>query len=77
MLVLGEIPDRAQAPQELFNALKPAGTLSVTEMLPDPHYQTRATLRRLAEGAGFQSGRSFENGLGFTLHLIKPLEEIS
>lgn len=74
VLVLGEIPSRAEALQELFRALKRGGILSVTEMLPDPHYQTKATVSRLAQEAGFEIGSSYGNGLGFTLHLVKSLD---
>lgn len=72
VLVLGEIPDREAALREIFTALKPDGILSVTEMLPDPHYQRRATVRRLAEAAGFQLDRSYGNWVAFTLHFVKP-----
>lgn len=50
---LGEIPDRAAALAQAFRALKSGGILSVSEMLPDPHYQPKATVKRLAEAAGF------------------------
>jgi ubiquinone/menaquinone biosynthesis C-methylase UbiE len=55
--VLGEIPDRASALSQCFRALKPRGVLSITEMFGDPHYQSRSTVKRLAEaaGLGFQS----------------------
>jgi ubiquinone/menaquinone biosynthesis C-methylase UbiE len=52
--VLGEIPDRAAALTRCNRALKPGGVLSITEMFGDPHYQSRSTVRRLAEAAGFQ-----------------------
>lgn len=52
--VLGEIPDREAALQQCYAALKPGGLLSITEIFPDPHYQSRATVRRLAESAGFR-----------------------
>jgi ubiquinone/menaquinone biosynthesis C-methylase UbiE len=52
--VLGEIPDRETALQQCYAALKPDGTLSITEIFPDPHYQSRATVQRLAEAAGFR-----------------------
>lgn len=72
VLVLGEIPNRAEALQEIYAALKPGGILSVTEMLPDPHYQRRATVVQLAEAAGFQVGQTFGTWVAFTLHLRKP-----
>src|SRR3712207_6232773 len=72
VLVLGEIPNRAEALREIYAALKPVGILSVTEMLPDPHYQHRATVVQLAEAAGFQVSETFGPWVGFTLHLHKP-----
>jgi predicted methyltransferase len=57
---------------QCFRALKPGGVLSVTEMLPDPHYQSKATVKRLAEAAGFQLN-SVEGGAWlFTANFIKP-----
>lgn len=52
--VLGEIPDREAALQQCYAALKPNGILSITEIFPDPQYQSRTTVRRLAESAGFR-----------------------
>ena len=47
--VLGEILDREAAlAEEILKALKPGGVLSVTEVLPDPHFQGKGTLRALA-----------------------------
>jgi ubiquinone/menaquinone biosynthesis C-methylase UbiE len=51
---LGEIPDRSAALSQCYRALKPGGRLSITEVILDPHYQLRSTVRRLAEGAGFR-----------------------
>ncbi len=51
---LGEIPDRASALAQAHRALKPGGTLSVTEVAGDPHYQFRSKVERLAKAAGFQ-----------------------
>ncbi|HMN13065.1 MAG: class I SAM-dependent methyltransferase [Bellilinea sp.] len=52
--VLGDIPDREATIQQCYAALKPEGILSITEIFPDPHYQSRATVQRLAEAAGFR-----------------------
>ncbi len=41
---LGEIPDRAAALTHCYRALKPGGTLSITEMFGDPHYQSRSVV---------------------------------
>jgi len=70
--VLGEIPDRKKALQEVFRALKPGGILSVTEVLPDPDYQRASTVLRLADEAGFHMEGRYGNVLAFTLNFRKP-----
>ena len=70
--VLGEILDREAALAEIFKALKPGGVLSVTEVLPDPHFQGMGTLRALAHGAGFVEGEVIGNRLAYTMNLVKP-----
>lgn len=70
--VLGEIPDQTAALTEIFSALKPGGILSVTEVLPDPHYQTRNTVRRLAFAVGFEEQSYTGKIVAFTLNLVKP-----
>lgn len=73
--VLGEIPDREAALTVIFGALKPGGILSITEVLPDPHYQPIRTVRRLAAQVGFQESAVFGRFPAYTIHLIKPLVE--
>ena len=69
---LGEIPDRAAALAQCFRALKSGGILSISEMLPDPHYQSKTTVRRLAEAAGFRP-QSVVGGMWlFTANFMKP-----
>jgi ubiquinone/menaquinone biosynthesis C-methylase UbiE len=71
---LGEIPDRAAVLAQCFRALKPGGVLSITEMFPDPHYQPRPTVKRLAEQAGFRL-QSLQGGWWlFTANFVKPGE---
>lgn len=72
--VLGEIPDRESALNAIFEALKPGGMLSVTEIMLDPHYQGRDTILRLAVPLGFQEVALFGNRFAFTLNLEKPLD---
>ena len=67
--VLGEVPNRQGALLALHAALKPGGILSITEVIPDPHYQTRGTVRRLAEDAGFQVAEFYGTPLAFTVNL--------
>jgi SAM-dependent methyltransferase len=70
--VLGEIPNQHAALQEIFDALKPGGILSVTELIFDPHFQGRRKVARLAEAVGFREHRFFGTRLVFTLNLAKP-----
>jgi ubiquinone/menaquinone biosynthesis C-methylase UbiE len=70
--VLGEIPGRAAALKEIFEALKPGGVLSVTEVIFDPHFQSREAVIQLANAAGFREKGFFGKKLAYTLHLEKP-----
>jgi ubiquinone/menaquinone biosynthesis C-methylase UbiE len=69
--VLGEIPDRGAALKEIYRALKPGGLLSVTEVLPDPHYQTRRTVRTLAQSTGFEVREVYSGLRTFTMNLVR------
>lgn len=70
--VLGEIPDRQAAMNELFTAMKPGGILSVTEVIFDPHFQRRSTLTGIAQAAGFREKAFFGNSIAYTMHWEKP-----
>lgn len=70
--VLGEIPAREAALQEIFDALKRGGVLSISEVIYDPHFQSRRLLRRLAAAAGFRERASFGGWSAFTLNFEKP-----
>ena len=69
--VLGEIPEPERALAELFGALKPGGLLSVTELIFDPHFQSRAKVTQLASEAGFQEDAFYGNRFAYTLILKK------
>ena len=69
--VLGEIPAREAALQEIYAALKPGGILSITEIIFDPHFQTRQAVLRVAAAAGFHEQAFFGNSIAYTLHLEK------
>jgi len=71
--VLGEIPDRRAALGEIFRSLKPGGFLLVNEVVGDPHYQSQAKVRALAEGVGFRPGKSFGTWLAYSIVLEKPV----
>ena len=70
--VLGEIPNQAAALKEIFAALKPGGLLSVTEVIFDPHFQSRETVQRVAGAAGFQEKGLFGKRLAYSIHFEKP-----
>jgi ubiquinone/menaquinone biosynthesis C-methylase UbiE len=69
--VLGEIPNREAALRQCYDALKPGGLLSITEIFPDPHFQSRATVLRLAEATGFQLQEIYGHWYFFTANFIK------
>ena len=62
--VLGEIPDKAAALVEIRSALRDGGVLSVTEVLPDPHYLSLARVRALAAEAGLHERQVFGGRVG-------------
>jgi ubiquinone/menaquinone biosynthesis C-methylase UbiE len=70
--VLGEIQNQEAALKEIFDALKPSGILSVTEIIFDNHFQSRGTVLRLANAVGFHETMFFGNRIAFILHLQKP-----
>lgn len=70
--VLGEIPDRPAALREILSGLKPGGFLSITEVLPDPDYLSRSTVKALVNGAGFQIRGEFGNLFMFTINAERP-----
>ena len=72
--VLGEIPDQLPALKEIFDALKPGGILSVTEVIFDPHFHRRESVLSVAEKTGFREKDFFGRRLAYTLHLQKPFE---
>ena len=71
--VLGEIVDQVAALKEVYRALKPGGILSVTEVIPDPHFQSRRRVRRLAESVGFRFDELSGPWYAFTMNLVKPV----
>jgi ubiquinone/menaquinone biosynthesis C-methylase UbiE len=75
--VLGEITSRNAAMVEIFQALKPGGLLSVTEVAFDPHRQDPDELRRLTRVTGFVELDCFTHLLLFTINFLKPAESMS
>jgi len=71
--VLGEIPDKVAALTEIRSSLKPGGFVSITEVLPDPHYQSPRKIAALADQAGLRFRNKLGNSLIFTVSLERPL----
>ena len=69
--VLGEIPEQEAALQEIYQALKPGGILSVTEIIFDPHFQSRESVQRVAGRVGFRETGFFGKRLAYTMHFEK------
>ncbi|MBU1078724.1 MAG: class I SAM-dependent methyltransferase [Spirochaetes bacterium] len=69
--VLGEIPHRKKALAVIYKTMKSGGILSITEVIPDPHYQSRKKVRELAESVGFRLKASYGTWLAFTMNFIK------
>ena len=70
--VLGEIPDKKAALHEISLALKPGGILSITEVIPDPHYQSAGAVRSCAEAAGLRMVNKYGGFFAFTLNFMNP-----
>lgn len=70
--VLGEIPDRAAAIAECVRVLKSGGTLAITEIIGDPHFQSRSKVKQLAESAGLVSLGEEGNWRIYTARYRKP-----
>jgi len=69
--VLGEIPEQEAALKEIYAALKPGGILSITEVIVDPHFQGRESVRRMAGKVGFREIGFFGKRLAYTMHFEK------
>ena len=69
--VLGEILDKEAALRAICRALKPGGTLSITEVLPDPHAQRQTTGLMLAQSAGFEPAQQWRSLFAFNQNFVK------
>jgi ubiquinone/menaquinone biosynthesis C-methylase UbiE len=67
MAVLGELPARILALDEVRRVLKPGARLAISEELPDPAYVPAPLARRWAEDAGFRFGALMGNPFCYTM----------
>ena len=65
--VLGELPARTLALDEVRRVLKPGARLAISEEMPDPAYTPVPLARRWAEQAGFRFGALIGNPFCYTL----------
>ena len=68
--VLGELPARTLALDEVRRVLKPGARLAISEELPDPAYTPAPLARRWAEQAGFRFGALMGNPFCYTMLLF-------
>ena len=69
--VLGEIPDRRAALGEIYASLKPGGFLLINEVVGDPHYQSLAKVKTIAEDVGLRPGAVYGNRSAYSIVLEK------
>jgi len=72
--VLGEIPNRLAALREIHAALRPGGFLLVSEVLADPHYQSLAKVKALAQECDFRAGAYYGSRFEYAIVLDKPAD---
>lgn len=74
--VLGEIPDKDGALQELYRVLCPGGVLSISELLPDPDYPLRRTTIAWARKAGFETFQEFGNFFAYVVNFRRSHAQV-
>lgn len=69
--VIGEIPERDKAMQEIYQALKPGGILLIEETIRDPHFQRAQTIRAMADELGLIERGLYGSRFNYTMLLQK------
>lgn len=71
--VLGEIPDRSAALKEIFQSLVPGGVLGITEVIADPHFQSRSSVRAITAAVGFREKKLIGCRFSYSIYLERPV----
>jgi ubiquinone/menaquinone biosynthesis C-methylase UbiE len=74
--VMGEIPDKIRALQELYRVLRPGGVLSISEHLLDPDYPLRRTTMAWARQAGFEPFQEYGNFFAYMVNFRRGYAEV-
>jgi len=72
VMALGEMPAAASVLPFVLSVLKPGGQLLVAESIFDPHFVSRAKLRKIAQAAGFSERAYSGNLFAYSLRFEKP-----
>src|SRR5262249_6372256 len=72
VLALGEMPAAPSVLPFVLSVLKPGGQLLVAESIFDPHFVSRAKLRKIAQAAGFSERAYSGNLFAYSLRFEKP-----
>ncbi|MEZ4741550.1 MAG: class I SAM-dependent methyltransferase [Bdellovibrionota bacterium] len=74
--VLGEIPQKDLVIAEAAKALKEGGILSITEVIPDPCYQTIQSVKSRCERYGLHEHRLWKSPLAYTCNFKKSAKKL-
>lgn len=69
--VLGEIPERQKALKEIFDTLKSRGILCISEIIFDPHFQSKRKVLSLVTPLGFKEKLFLGNKIAYTIYFEK------
>ena len=69
--VLGEIPNIDLVMQKISSMLSEDGVVSVTEVIPDPCYVSKSSLKSLFEKHGFKVSKLYGGPLSYTMNFSK------
>ena len=72
VMALGEMPAAPSVLPFVLSVLKPGGQLLVAESIFDPHFVSRAKLRKIAQAAGFSERAYSGNLFAYSLRFEKP-----